>query len=102
MIRLLLALLLPVLLLAPLLAVLRYGWAIATNPARAWRIAVGFDQLANVAANGDEDETISSRAGKAARRGRRWGCILCRLLDKLDPGHCENAIEPDEGKPLRS
>lgn len=99
MTRLRLLLLLPLLLLAPPLAVVRYTWAIDTNPARAWRIALGFDQLGNVATNGHEDETISSRAGKAARRGRRWGCILCRLLNKLDPGHCDNAIEADEGRP---
>lgn len=97
MIRLYLILLLPVLLLAPLLAALRYCWAILTNPPRAWRIAIGYDQLGNVAANGDEDETISSRAGKARRKGKRWGCVLCKLLEKIDPGHCDRAIEEDEG-----
>jgi hypothetical protein len=65
--------------------------AIAGSP-RAWRLAVGYDQLANTAFGGDEDETISSRAGKAARKGKRWGCILCRLLDRFDPGHCEKNI----------
>lgn len=61
---------------------------------RAWKIALGHDQLANAAFGGDEDETISSRAGKAAKAGKRWACVLCRLLDKLDPGHCEKNIEP--------
>ena len=28
------------------------------------------------AAGGHEDETISSRAGKAARKGKRWACVL--------------------------
>lgn len=91
MLRLRLALLLPVLLLAPMLAVLRYGWAWLTNPPRAWRIAIGFDQLANVAANGSEDETISSRAARARDEGRRWGCVLCKLLDKIEAGHCDNS-----------
>lgn len=64
---------------------------------RAWRVAVSNDQTANAATGGSEDETISSRAAKAARAGRRWGCVLCRLLDAIDPGHCERNIEPDEG-----
>jgi len=60
----------------------------------------GHDQLANAAFGGHEDETLSSRAGKAAREGKRWACVFCRLLDRLDPNHCEKAIEPDEGKPM--
>ena len=38
--------------------------------------------------------------GKAAREGKRWACVLCRLLDRLDPNHCEKSIEYDEGKPV--
>lgn len=89
--RVVLLLLIPVLALAPLLALVRYLWAIITNPARAVRIAIGYDQLVNVAANGDEDETISSRADRARENGRRWGCVLCRLLDRLDPDHCKKS-----------
>ena len=92
--------LMPLLALVPAVAFARYCWAIYTNPARAWRIAVGFDQLANVAANGDEDETISSRAAKARLKGKRWGCVLCRFLDWIDPNHCTNSIEPDEGEKI--
>lgn len=32
------------------------------------------------------------------RRGRKFACVLCRILDWLDPHHCEKAIERDEGK----
>lgn len=64
------------------------------------RLAVSFDQLGNALAGGDEDETISSRAAKAARQRRRWGCLLCWLLGLIDPGHCEKSIEPDRGEPL--
>lgn len=67
---------------------------------RAWPVAVANDQTLNAALvgrSGSEDETISSRAGKAAQSGRRWGCILCRVLDWFDPGHCARNIEPDEG-----
>jgi len=85
--------------LAAVFAAARMAWAIAFRPDRAWRLSVAFDQLGNAAANGDEDETISSRAAKARRAGRRWGCILCGLLDRIDPNHCEKSIELDEGKP---
>lgn len=67
---------------------------------RAWRLAVSYDQLANTALGGSEDETISSRAAKARRSGRIWGCVLCRLLDAIQPGHCDSSIEPDEGAGL--
>lgn len=96
MTRFYLLLLYPLCLLASIVAAFRMAWAIAANPARAWRLAVAHDQLANAAFNGHEDETISSRAGKARRAGRRWGCVLCRLLDALDKDHCERSIENDE------
>ena len=62
------------------------------------RLFVAVDQLLNVVLGGHEDETISSRIGKDARRGRKFACVLCRVLDWLDPHHCEKAIERDEGK----
>jgi len=63
------------------------------------RVAVAIDQLFN-ALFGDEDETISSRAEKARRKGKTWGCWLCRFLDTLDKDHCKNSIELDEGGKL--
>ncbi|RMG79945.1 MAG: hypothetical protein D6712_18870 [Chloroflexi bacterium] len=59
---------------------------------RAWHIVIAFDQLGNAATGGSEDETISSRAGRAKKEGRKWAIILCRILDWLDPGHCERSI----------
>lgn len=85
-------------------AVVAWVWLVAAilgGSDRARRLAVSFDQLANTAFGGDEDETISSRAGKAARQGRRWGCILCRCLDWFQPNHCQLSIEPDRGKYVR-
>lgn len=67
---------------------------------RAVRVFVGADQTLNAAIGGSEDETISSRAGKGAKRGIWRYCLLCRLLDRVDPGHCDRSIEPDEGGPL--
>lgn len=60
------------------------------------RILISIDQLANTILGGNEDETISSRAAKAKLQGKRWGCVLCKLLDKIDKNHCEKSIELDE------
>lgn len=66
-----------------------------------WNIGVVGSQLLNVMLrNGSPDETLSSAAGKANRKGRKWGAALCWFLNKVDPGHCEKSIEPDEGDPL--
>lgn len=62
-----------------------------------WNLLVSLDQTLNTALGGHPDETISSRAAKSRKRGKRWACILCGLLDKLDPNHCEKNIEADEG-----
>ena len=91
--------LLTIWLLCQIAAVIASLWMLAAALAgsrRAWTL----DQLANAAFGGHEDETLSSRAGKAAREGKRWACVLCRLLDRLDPNHCEKSIESDEGKPI--
>jgi hypothetical protein len=61
-------------------------------------IFLAVSQVLNVLLGGDPDETLSSRAGKARLNGRAWGCILCKVLDRLDKNHCTNAIENDEGK----
>lgn len=60
------------------------------------RILISIDQLANTILGGNEDETISSRAAKAQLSGKKWGCVLCKLLDALDKNHCEKSIEMDE------
>jgi hypothetical protein len=75
--------------------------ALLAGSPRAWRLGVSYDQLANTAFGGSEDETISSRAYKASQQNRAWGCILCRLLDFIQPGHCLHAVEPDEGDKLK-
>jgi len=62
----------------------------------AFGVAVALDQLANAILGGNPDETISSRAYKASLKGKAWGCVLCRLLDWIDPGHCERSVEWDE------
>lgn len=85
---------------AAILAAIRMAWAILTNPARAWIIALAYDRLGNAAANDDQVQTVSSRAEKARRDGKRWGCWLCRKLDQIDPGHCGKSIERDNGEKI--
>ena len=73
-------------------AVWMFAAIVAGSDTRAWKLAVSHDQLANTAFGGDEDETISSRAGRAQRDGKRWACVFCKLLDKIDRNHCEKSI----------
>ncbi|RXR28963.1 hypothetical protein [Sphingobium fluviale] len=48
------------------------------------------------------DETISSRVGRAALAGKRWGLMCEAAIDALfrllgdGPGHCRRNIEWDE------
>lgn len=86
--RLALIFLTPILLIAVALAFIRYAWCIAQNTNKAKRIAIGFDQLANVATNGHEDETISSRASRGKREGKLNWCLLCKFLDLIEKDHC--------------
>jgi len=57
-------------------------------------IMVGIDQLVNTLFGGDPDETLSSRMGKS-------NCgvcnFICKLLNFLEPKHCQKSIEEDEG-----
>lgn len=66
-----------------------------------FNILVAIDQFVNTILGGDPDETISSRLGKIMAK-RKHRCVVCRwvcwFLDKIDPNHCANSIEEDEGK----
>lgn len=87
----------PLVMVAALIALVGFFLAILYDTRVAWSTANSIDQSANAALKGDCDESLSSRAGKARRRGDAWGCILCKLLDAIVPNHCEDAIEFDEG-----
>lgn len=62
-----------------------------------WSFLVCLDMLANAILLGDPRETISSRADKAKKEGKLWGCILCKLLSKIQKKHCQISLEPTEG-----
>lgn len=78
---------------AAAISALRMLWTAFFNQDRCWKIALSYDRLGNAAMNDDVVQTISSRAAKARDRGDRIGCILCRLLDSIQPNHCTNSIE---------
>ena len=56
------------------------------------RVLVSADQFWNVVFGGNPDMTISCRAGIEQQRGSRWACVLCRLLDFFQPGHCDKSV----------
>jgi len=54
--------------------------------------AVWLDEGVNTVFGGSPNETVSERAAKARNAGRKWGCILCRFLNWINPGHCDDAL----------
>ena len=58
-------------------------------------ILVGIDQLANAIFGGDPDETISSRLQRY-RRENQVANEIAMILDDIDPGHCEQSLEPED------
>ena len=71
--------------------------ATLTGRDRAWKIALAYDMLGNASTGGKPGEYISTRAFYASQDGRRWACILCRLLDYIQKDHCR--ISADKQKP---
>ena len=55
------------------------------------------DEAGNTLFGGSPNETISERAAKARAAGREWGCVLCALLDRINPGHCVRAMKSTIG-----
>ena len=58
-----------------------------------FNVLVGLDQFANTLLGGKPEDTISYNAALARKDGKRWGCVLCRLLDWLQKDHCEKTVE---------
>jgi hypothetical protein len=68
-------------------------WLVTGKNAHVFAWLVSLDQLGNTLAFGNPDETISSRAGRCAKKGGNRPCYwLCRLLHVLDKNHCEKSI----------
>jgi fatty acid desaturase len=95
MTRLVIIALFPLLLFAVAWWGIKYCFLTVAAPDKAWRLAVSVDQLANSAFNGNEDETLSSRAGRHSQNNADrecWAVWLCWLLDKVQKEHCKNNI----------
>lgn len=90
--RLLMLCLIPLLAFGLAWSLWRYTWSVAFNTDKAWNIAKMIDETANVGANGKVNTTISARAARARNAGRRWGCILCRVLDWIQKDHCSSSL----------
>lgn len=77
---------------AVILAPFRLAWTIITsNQDQMIQIFEAYDRLGNAVTNGNSAQTISTRANQARIQGKGWGCILCKILDKIQANHCENA-----------
>lgn len=84
-------------LLIPPLSFIRGVWGLLTGKVhRTWEILQGLDRAGNAVLNGASHEYLSTRANRARKDGRLWGCYLCRFLDYLDPGHCEKSPDTIE------
>jgi hypothetical protein len=57
-------------------------------------VLVALDRLTNAFLGGQDNETISSRVGRAALAGKRWGLIMQRIINWLmnNPNHCRSEI----------
>jgi len=68
-------------------------WLVTGKNAHVFNWLISLDQLGNTLVFGNPDETISSRAGRCAKKGGNRPCYwLCRLLHVLDKNHCEKSI----------
>jgi hypothetical protein len=61
------------------------------------RLLILLDVVINRLFNG-RVETISARAGRGVESGKTWACFLCRLLDRIDPEHCEASVADPLGR----
>jgi hypothetical protein len=41
-------------------------------------------------------ETFSRRAAQARADGKRWGCVVCAVLDWFVVNHCADALKAGE------
>lgn len=52
---------------------------------------------------GSPHETVSMHAAKARDANKRWGCVLCAVLDGIFVDHCNNVLAGSkEGKNVTS
>lgn len=64
-------------------------------PAWARVFITWLDKQINEKHGGEPGETISRRAAKSRDRGELEGIVICTMLDRADPGHCDRALLGD-------
>lgn len=64
------------------------------------RVLVATDMNVNVLFDGHPDETISSRAARAASKNKLWGKILSKVLDVFQSDHGAKAVAGDEERAI--
>lgn len=57
-----------------------------------YSLGIAIDQFVNALFAGYPDDTVSYRAAKARNKGKRWGCVLCKVLDAIHTDHCHIAL----------
>jgi len=79
------------------LAILLFAWLClrASNNSAGHLFIITFDYLFSVLLFRRSGITVSSESAMARNAGKRWGCLLCKLLDRLDTNHCTLAIQAD-------
>jgi hypothetical protein len=64
------------------------------------RQLIALDQAVNTLLDGEPDETLSSRLGRAEQKGSRFATEACEVLDVVEKDHCATSIEFDkDGNP---
>lgn len=68
-----------------------------------YRVTVSINQFLNTLTGGNPDETLSSRWGRAKKRGSKSAKVACSVLSAAMRGrcHCEQSIEYDESGKAR-
>ena len=75
------------------LSLMVFAFMEVLSPGYTKRFFLSVDQFANTVFFGDEDETISSRLGRAQKQGNHIANVSCAFLDIFDESHCEKSIE---------
>ena len=82
-------------LLCAVAAIIGLGWlafAAMADPKgkRTAQLGEAFSQVFNAALGGDPDMSLSANAGSELAKGNPawWALVLCKLLDRVDAGHC--------------
>ena len=59
-------------------------------------VLVAGDQFVNVIFGGLPGETISAHWGRMAKQGKEIGILGAEVLNEIQPGHTDGAIEHDK------